>query len=255
MKIDSKDLLNSIFQNLSELKMPHSDQLPNIDLYMDQVTTYMERYLSVSKRHEEDKILTKTMINNYAKNNLLPPPEKKKYTKEHILTLIFIYYFKNLLSISDIQALLNPLTQLYFNEDSPYSYENIYDEILNLAKGELEDFKDDIIRKFAKSNTSFPEAKKSEEEFLHQFSMICMLSVDIYLKKQIVEQMIDSMSEIQDKEKEAAKKEATKKEAAKKEAAKKAAAKKELLKKEALKKEAPKKEIPKKEIPKKETKK
>ena len=255
MKIDSKDLLNSILQNLSELKMPHSDQLPNIDLYMDQVTTYMERYLSVSKRHEEDKILTKTMINNYAKNNLLPPPEKKKYTKEHILTLIFIYYFKNLLSISDIQALINPLTKLYFNEDSPYSYENIYDEILNLAKGDLDDFKVDIIRKFEKSNTSFPNAKKSEEEFLHHFSMICLLSVDIYLKKQIVEQMIDSMSEAQDKENEASKKEAAKKEAAKKEAAKKAAAKKEALKKEALKKEALKKEVVKKEVSKKETKK
>ena len=69
MKIDNKDLLNSILQNLSSLKMPHSDDLPNIDLYMDQVTTYMERYLSVSKRYDEDKILTKTMINNYAKNN------------------------------------------------------------------------------------------------------------------------------------------------------------------------------------------
>ena len=242
MKIDSKDLLNSILQNLSDLKMPHSDQLPNIDLYMDQVTTYMERYLSVSKRHEEDKILTKTMINNYAKNNLLPPPEKKKYTKEHILTLIFIYYFKNLLSISDIQALLNPLTKLYFNEDSPFSFEDIYDEILTLAKGELVDFKEDIIRKYAKSNTSFPNAKKSEEEFLHQFSMICMLSVDIYLKKQIVEQMIDSMSETEDSKKEAAKREAAKKEAAKKEVARKLAARKEAAKKMAARKEAAKKE-------------
>lgn len=242
MKIDSKDLLNSILQNLSQLKMPHSDQLPNIDLYMDQVTTYMERYLSVSKRYDEDKILTKTMINNYAKNNLLPPPEKKKYSKEHILTLIFIYYFKNLLSISDIQAIINPLTKLYFNEDSPYSFEDIYDGILNLAKSELEDFKEDIIRKFAKSNTSFPDAKKDEEEFLHQFSMICMLSVDIYLKKQIVEQMIDSMSETEDAKIEAANKEAVKKEAAKKLAAKKLAARKEAAKKLATRKEAAKKE-------------
>ena len=66
------------------------DEIPQIDLYMDQVTTFMDEHLRSSKRFEEDKILTKTMINNYTKNNLLPPPVKKKYSKEHILMLIFI---------------------------------------------------------------------------------------------------------------------------------------------------------------------
>ena len=54
------------------------------------------------------------MINNYAKNKLLPPPEKKRYSKEHVLMLIFIYYFKNILSINDIQTLLTPIAQKYF---------------------------------------------------------------------------------------------------------------------------------------------
>ena len=81
----------------------------------------METQLSSSKRYEEDKILTKTMINNYAKNNLLPPPEKKKYSKEHMLVLIFIYYFKNILSIKDIETLLKPITDNYFHSDWIYS--------------------------------------------------------------------------------------------------------------------------------------
>ncbi len=59
----------------------------------------------------DDKILTKTMINNYAKNNLLPPPVKKKYSKEHLLVMIFIYYFKNFLSIKDIETMLTPITE------------------------------------------------------------------------------------------------------------------------------------------------
>ncbi len=84
---------------------------------MDQVTTFMEAQLAHSKRYADDKILTKTMINNYAKNNLLPSPEKKRYSKEHLLVLIFIYYFKNILSINDIQTLLGPLTDKYFKSD------------------------------------------------------------------------------------------------------------------------------------------
>ena len=106
MTIDTKDMLNSILSSISQIDYIKPEEIPNIDLYMDQVTTFMEKNLSSTKRYEEDKILTKTMINNYAKNNLLPPPVKKKYSKEHVLVMIFIYYFKNILSIKDIETLL-----------------------------------------------------------------------------------------------------------------------------------------------------
>ena len=62
-----------------------------------------------------------------------------------------------------------------------------------MTSNELEELKEDVIRKYAISNASFPDAKKNEESFLRNFSMICMLSMDIYVKKQIVEQMIDAM--------------------------------------------------------------
>ena len=93
-------------ESLGRIDYIKPDDIPNIDLYMDQVTTFMDKKLRNSSRSDDDKILTKTMINNYAKNNLLPPPIKKKYSKEHVLLLIFIYYYKGILSISDIQSLL-----------------------------------------------------------------------------------------------------------------------------------------------------
>ena len=95
-----------------------SSEMPNIDLYMDQVTTFMEEHLEHCKRFPDDKILTKTMINNYAKNRLLPPPDKKKYSKDHMLFLVFIYYFKNILSISDIQTLLAPLSENFGTDNA-----------------------------------------------------------------------------------------------------------------------------------------
>ena len=99
MTIDTKDMLNSILQSISRIDYVKPEEIPNIELYMDQVTTFMENQLGSTRRYKEDKILTKTMINNYAKNNLLPPPVKKKYSKEHVLVMFFIYYFKNILSI------------------------------------------------------------------------------------------------------------------------------------------------------------
>ena len=115
MTIDDKDMINSILESVSRIDYIKPEDIPNIDLYMDQVTTFMEEQLVSSKRYADDKILTKTMINNYAKNKLLPPPEKKRYSKEHVLMLIFIYYFKNILSINDIQTLLTPIAQKYLN--------------------------------------------------------------------------------------------------------------------------------------------
>ncbi len=122
MNINSENLLESILESLSRIDYIHAEDIPNIDLYMDQVTTLMDSGLSSSKRYEEDKILTKTMINNYAKNNLLPPPDKKKYSREHILILTFIYYFKNILAIKDIETLLNPLTETYFQTETSHPF-------------------------------------------------------------------------------------------------------------------------------------
>ena len=87
MKIDINDILNSILDSLDKVDYIKPDEIPNIDLYMDQVTTFMDEHLSSTKRYDEDKILTKTMINNYSKNNLLPPSVKKKYSKEREIFL------------------------------------------------------------------------------------------------------------------------------------------------------------------------
>ena len=106
------DLLN----RLGTIDYIQPGDFPSIDLYMDQVTTFMDNHLVHCKRNEEDKILTKTMINNYAKNDLLPPPEKKKYTKDHLLFMVWIYYFKNLLSIGDVQMIMSPLADYYFGK-------------------------------------------------------------------------------------------------------------------------------------------
>ena len=111
---DENHYIEALIAMMKEINYVQPGDVPNIDLYMDQVTTFMDEYLESSKRYSDDKLLTKTMINNYTKNNLLPSPEKKKYSKDHIYILLFIYYLKNILSISDTKAILNPLTSRFF---------------------------------------------------------------------------------------------------------------------------------------------
>ncbi len=195
MKIDEKNLLGSILESLSHIDYIKPKDLPNIDLYMDQVTTFMDSQLAVSKRHPEDKILTKTMINNYAKNNLLPPPVKKKYSREHLLALIFIYYFKHILSIGDIQAILTPLMQQYFASDLDFNLENIYSEVFQLEEPEVQNMQKDIARKYKTSQQTFQDMPPEEQKELQMFSFLCMLSFDVYVKKQLIESLIDMKEE------------------------------------------------------------
>lgn len=171
-------------------------EIPEIELYMDQITTFMEEHLKSSRRFEDDKILTKTMINNYTKNDLLPPPNKKKYSKEHMILLIFIYYFKNFLSISDIKSILDPISSSFFQNKNGLDLEDIYQEIFDIQLGNIDAQVRDIIRKLNKSNETFSEIEdEKERNILTKFSLICMLSFDIWVKKTIIENLIDEQIE------------------------------------------------------------
>ena len=199
MNVESNRMLESILESLSKMEYIKSSKIPDIDLYMDQVLTFMNGNLDNVKRHESDKVMTKTMINNYAKNHLLPAPEKKKYTKEHIMVLMFIYYFKNILSIGDIQSILNPLTDRYFANGKELNLEKIYEEVFSLEKGQIEQLKETLTKDYQRAGQTFTEEDEEDKQFLQLFSFICMLSYDIFIRKQIIEKIVDSMPKQPDK--------------------------------------------------------
>ena len=199
MTVDTSDMLKSIFDTFSGLDYIRPEDIPNIDLYMDQVTTFMEDQLASTKRHEDDKILTKTMINNYAKNNLLPSPEKKRYSKDHLLMLIFIYYFKNILSITDIQKLLGPITEKYFKGEPGKDMTYVYNEVFGMENRKIDQLIKNVLKDYRFSSATFQDADEEDQEFLKRFSFICLMSFDVYIKKMIIEKMIDDISPAEDK--------------------------------------------------------
>lgn len=199
MSDDYRLNINSVLRKLAKLNTIKPGDVPKIKLYMDQVTTFMDEHLSDSKRHEDDKILTKTMINNYSKNDLLPPPVKKKYSSDHLYVLTFIYYLKNILSISDIQKLINPLTDNFFESDDIPDMEKIYSEIYDMCKSQVSNLSRDVINKTNMAKESFSYVEDPEEKnFLELFSLVSLLSFDVYLKKNIIETLIDEYASSQD---------------------------------------------------------
>ncbi len=191
-----QETVERAIDNLKSINTISPDELPAMDLYMDQLTTFMDRKLSgLVRKPSKDKVLTKTMINNYAKNHLIKPPAKKKYSREHMLELLFIFYFKSFLSIGDIQTLLSPLSDESFGDG--YSCEKLYAEMISAGKGARGKLKKDLDEKVEKIERSFDDAPADRREYLKKFAFICQLGYDIYLKKGIIEHMIDDMAEEQ----------------------------------------------------------
>lgn len=198
MTIDEKDMINSILESVSRIDYIKPEDIPNIDLYMDQVTTYLNDKFANTKRHEDDKLMTKTMINNYVKSRLLPSPEKKKYTKDHMMVLIMIYFFKNIISINDVNKLITPLLDSYFHNDE-IPLENIINTFLTFAK--QCNLTDSILTEYNECREIFKDANVKDKEYLETMGLITMLSYDTFVRKIVIEKLIDSLPDTENNEK------------------------------------------------------
>ncbi len=169
--------IDQILKELICTDIIEASQIPDIPLYMDQVTTFVEDHLSSLKRNENDKILTKTMINNYTKFGLINPPIKKKYDKNSIIKLILIYYFKNIISINDIKEILTG-----FEEDKNQFY---YDFFTKLQQYDNEDMLKSLS---AEADRLFDEDTDEKTGCLF---IALMLINQANIRKQAAERLID----------------------------------------------------------------
>lgn len=98
------------------------------------------------------------------------------------------------MSINDIQTILQPITERYFKGQSDLTLEDIYNEVFSLEKEEVEVLKKDLVEKFTKAGQTFKETEEEERKFLQLFSFVCMLSFDVYVKKLLIEKLLDAYS-------------------------------------------------------------
>ena len=104
-----------------DFHMPRYDEIPDIDLYMDQLLAYIEKILTPLFEHTNEKILTTSMVNNYVKQGVLPPTVKKRYSREHVILLMEICLAKQMYSIQEIGQLL-AVQNAIFDIKTSYNY-------------------------------------------------------------------------------------------------------------------------------------
>ncbi|MBP2239666.1 hypothetical protein J2Z40_000219 [Cytobacillus eiseniae] len=167
------------------------EDMPQIDLYMDQVIQLFENQFGGSKRNEDEKVLTKTMINNYAKGKLFFPIKNKKYSKDHLILISLIYQLKGALSINDIKD-----TLLLINEKtlaSDFALEHFYESYLQIVKKNVERFNENVSVISSDVKKEIEEMKDLDQDRLEKIMMISSLSNMSNFYRRAAEKLVDEL--------------------------------------------------------------
>ena len=169
-----------------------SDDIPNIDLYMDQVIQLFETHLESSKRKEDEKVLTKTMVNNYAKGKLFFPIKNKKYSKEHILLISLIYQLKGALSIHDIKITLEQMNHKIVQEN--LDLVQVYNSYLFLTQQNMERFESSIEESFKEVRKQAENLDDPDKDYLQQFLLIASFVNMSNFYRRAAERLVDQIA-------------------------------------------------------------
>ena len=189
----NKAAIQTIVESLGLTEDIQVDDIPDINLYMDQLLEFLNNRLFWLKRESVDKGLTKTMINNYTKDQLLIPPENRKYGKQHIMLLILISQLKSILSISDIKKLFAPiLNDINTPDDDVIPLQEIYITFLELRKEQFAEFYDTFEEKVKYIESKTAAIETTNRDAAELLLIILMLVAQANASKRLAEKMIDT---------------------------------------------------------------
>lgn len=184
----NKEKMLEMINNLNLDRNIELEEIPEIDLYMDQVIQMFESKYADMRRNEEEKVLTKTMINNYAKGKLLMPIKNKKYSKEHIILMNLIYNLKGTLSINDIKLALDGMVE----EPDVDEIRETYSKFIRVSENDLEIFKSENQKRVEDIQNI---AKDKDEKFLMLCSAINMSNMYRKLGEKLIDEFFNNGEE------------------------------------------------------------
>ncbi len=181
---------NTIDEYVSGGKI-NGNEFPEMEIYMDQAETFLNRGLKIFRKNEKDKVITKTMIGNYVKHNMLPRPVNKKYSKDHLILLTLIFYLKGTFQMEEIEKIVKPLIDNYNSEfDDKIDLAALYDGILEVQAAEQEELAQSINQMIEGSKYRLRETELSDDDMLELFMLIVNLSMKADAQKFLAHKLL-----------------------------------------------------------------
>lgn len=167
-----------------------ANDFPDMEIYMDQAETFLNKELDIYKKSEKDKVITKTMIGNYVKHNMLPRPVNKKYSKDHLILLTLIFYLKGTFQMEEIEKILKPLIDNYNSEfDDKIDLTALYDGVLKVQTAEQENLAKSVESMIEESKYRLRETALSDDDMLELFMLIVNLSMKADAQKFLAQKL------------------------------------------------------------------
>ena len=182
--------INKLLETLHLEKNITLEDIPNVDLYVDQVVQLFENTYPDTTRTDDEKVLTKTMINNYAKGKLFIPIKNKKYSKEHMILISLIYQLKGALSINDIKSSLEHINESLLSDDS-FELNMLYKEYLSLTENNVQSFKQEVNNRISEVS----EISSLEDQNLEKFLLLTSFVSMSNMYRRLAEKLIDDLKE------------------------------------------------------------
>ena len=180
--------INTLLETLHLEKNITLEDIPNVDLYVDQVVQLFENTYTDTTRTDDEKVLTKTMINNYAKGKLFIPIKNKKYSKEHMILISLIYQLKGALSINDIKSSLEHINESLLSDDS-FELNTLYKDYLTLTENNVKSFKQDVNNRVSEVS----EISSLEDPKLEKFLLLNSLVNMSNMYRRLAEKLVDDL--------------------------------------------------------------
>lgn len=181
---------NTIDDYVAKSKI-EEESFPDMEIYMDQAETFLNKELGIYKKNEKDKVITKTMIGNYVKHNMLPRPVNKKYSKDHLILLTLIFYLKGSFQMEEIEKIVKPLIDNYNSAfDEKIDLSSLYEGILEVQAKELASLPKSISDMMEGIKYQLRENELSDDDMLEIFLLIVNLSMKADAQKFLAHKLL-----------------------------------------------------------------
>ncbi|WP_130863185.1 DUF1836 domain-containing protein [Bacilliculturomica massiliensis] len=164
---------------------------PDMELYMDQTVLFMNRKLDIYRKDPKEPVITKTMIGNYAKHDLIPRPVNKRYTRDHLLLLTLIFHLKGTFQMQEIELLMKPLIDNYNSAfDEKFDFGQIYEGVMDVFAEEREKLADQVDGQIGRIKDMLGLDEFADDDTTELFMLIASLALQADARKYLAQKLL-----------------------------------------------------------------
>ncbi len=198
-----EEYLKNQKSKIKEFGLIDSASLPEIDLYIDQVSTFLKQKIDAVDETLSERYITKPMINNYAKKGLIARPDGKKYSSDHMLMILMVVYLRGIFKMEDISKIMKPLIENHNSEfEDTIHPADLYDTARSAAEKHITALLSDVDEDVEFIKRRLEDTDLADDDRMEIFTLILTLAMRADAEKYLASRLMNVFFKDPENEKE-----------------------------------------------------